>query len=216
MVLHSFQYLAFLSASVLVYYATPARARWITLLAASCAFYMSWRPESIVVLLSIAAVQYALARGMGREAAKQRRRPYLIASLAAGLGVLVYFKYSMALRLSLAGWAAGSSGVSVPAPAALLVPIGISFYTLQTLGYMIDVYQGRRQPETHFGIFAVYVSFFPIVLSGPIERASHLLPQLQRNAADHLHVREHLAGREADHLGSLSEAGDRRPHGALR
>ena len=75
MVLHSVQYLAFLSASVLVYYAVPARARWIPLLAASCIFYVSWRPESIVVLLALAAVQYALARRMGRESAKQRRRP---------------------------------------------------------------------------------------------------------------------------------------------
>ena len=74
------------------------------------------------------------------------------------------------------------SGVLGPALSSPLVPIGLSFYTLQTLGYMIDVYQGRQQPERHFGIFAVYVSFFPIVLAGPIERASHLLPQLRRDA----------------------------------
>ena len=68
----------------------------------------------------------------------------------------------------------------MPASAGLLVPIGISFYTLQTIGYLIDVYYGRREPEKHFGIFAVFVCFFPIVVSGPIERAAHLLPQLQR------------------------------------
>jgi D-alanyl-lipoteichoic acid acyltransferase DltB (MBOAT superfamily) len=181
MVFHSVHYLLFLAASVLAYYATPSRARWIPLLAASWAFYACWRFEFIFVLASITAIQYILALRMGQEASRQRRRPYLLAALIAGLGVLVYFKYATAIRLGLAAMLPWLGASSVPASAGLLVPIGISFYTLQTIGYLIDVYYGRREPEKHFGIFAVFVGFFPIVVSGPIERAGHLLPQLQRD-----------------------------------
>src|ERR1019366_205640 len=180
MVFHSVHYLLFLCVAVLVYYATPFRARWIPLLAASCAFYMSWRLEFVFVLFSIIAIQYVLALRMGQQGEEKKRRWYLFASLAVGLGLLVYFKYAMAIRLGLLRLLAPAGSAPAPSPATLLVPIGISFYTLQTIGYLIDVYHGRRQPEKHFGIFAVFVSFFPIVLSGPIERADHLLPQLQK------------------------------------
>src|ERR1017187_8738042 len=180
MAFHSVQYLLFLCVAVLVYYATPFRARWIPLLAFSCAFYMSWRPEFVLVLFSIIAIQYLLALRMGQQEEEKQKRWYLFASLAVGLGLLVYFKYATAFRLILLRLLTPVGGTSAPSPVTFLVPIGISFYTLQTIGYLIDVYHGRRQPEKHFGIFAVFVSFFPIVLSGPIERADHLLPQLQK------------------------------------
>lgn len=180
MVFHSVHYLLFLLAAVVAYYATPFRARWIPLLVASCVFYMSWRFEFVFVLFSIIAIQYVLALRMGEQEEEQKRRWYLFASLAVGLGLLVYFKYAMTIRLALLGFLTPADSSSARSPATVLVPIGISFYTLQTIGYLIDVYHGRRQPEKHLGIFAVFVSFFPIVLSGPIERADHLLPQLQK------------------------------------
>ena len=107
----------------------------------------------------------------------------------AAAGILDAFAYlterpsevnGSAIRQGLAAVLPGLGASPVPASAGLLAPIGISFYTLQTIGYLIDVYYGRREPEKHFGIFAVFVCFFPIVVSGPIERAGHLLPQIQR------------------------------------
>jgi alginate O-acetyltransferase complex protein AlgI len=180
LVFHSVHYLLFLSVAVLVYYAMPFRARWVALLAASFAFYAWWRFEFVFVLFSIIAVQYFLALRMGLEGKQTKRRWYLVASLVVGLGLLVYFKYAPAIRLGLLGLLTPVDSAAARSPAILLVPIGISFYTLQTIGYLIDVYHGRRQPEKHLGVFAVFVSFFPIIMSGPIERADHLLPQLQK------------------------------------
>jgi alginate O-acetyltransferase complex protein AlgI len=169
---HSVYYLMFLSGVVLAYYTTPPCSRWITLLVANCAFYGSWRVEFIVVLFAVIALQYLLALRMARQANESARRWHLFGSLALGLGVLIYFKYTIAFRDLL--------GLSASSPGPVAVPIGISFYTLQIIGYLIDVYYGRREPEMHFGRFVVFVSFFPIVLSGPIERSDHLLPQLQK------------------------------------
>lgn len=180
MVFNSIHYLLFLSGSVLLYYATPARRRWIPLLVASWAFYAWWRLEFIFVLVSITAIEYYLALRMGKEGEKPRRRPYVFAALLAGLGLLAYFKYTAAFRHAIAALLPGLPVGAGPGPVSVLAPVGISFYTLQTIGYLLDVYHGRRQPESHFGTFAVFVCFFPIVVSGPIERAGHLLPQLQK------------------------------------
>ena len=179
MVPHSLQYLAFVSGAVLVYYSLPWRTRWVPLLAASSAFYLSWGVEFACVLLALTTGQYFLAHRVDKARTRQTRRAYLLTSVALGLGLLIYFKYATALRLDLGEVVAGITGRSKDASVALLAPIGISFYTLQTMGYMLDVYHGRRRAEPHFGIFAVFVCFFPIVVSGPIERAAHLLPQLQ-------------------------------------
>jgi alginate O-acetyltransferase complex protein AlgI len=179
MVFHSLQYLLFLSASVLVYYATPSRWRWLPLLAASWAHYAAWSVDFLPVLVLVTAVQYLFALAIARESRARARRWYLFASLMAGLSVLAYFKYSFVIRRVIAPLLPSLTRGSAPALAALLVPVGLSFYTLQTVGYLLDVYHRRREPERHFGIFAVFVSFFPIVVSGPIERAGHLLPQLR-------------------------------------
>ena len=218
MVFHSIHYLVFLSVSVLVYYATPFRARWIPLLAASCAFYMSWRFEFIFVLLSIAAIQYGSPFAWGNRRRQAARRPYLFASLAVGLGLLVLLQVRRR-RFGLACW--GCWGPQTArrrlAPVALLVPIGISFYTLQTIGYLIDVYHGRRQPERHFGIFAVFVSFFPDRRVGADRASRPSAPAApEGRSASSLPLREHLPGRQAHYLGLLPETGDRRPRSPLR
>ncbi|MGA2531523.1 MAG: MBOAT family O-acyltransferase [Candidatus Aminicenantales bacterium] len=117
---------------------------------------------------------------MARREEKRRRRKFLLISLASGLGLLFVFKYFNFFSASIQDILRGAD-VFVKSPLLnIMMPIGISFYTLQTIGYILDVYHGRIEPERHLGTFAVYVSFFPIVLSGPIERSKHLLPQLQR------------------------------------
>lgn len=189
MVFHSVQYLLFLSVCVVAYHAIPPRARWTLLLASSWTFFASWRPESLVVLLALTGSQYAFALWMGREPVKTRRRPYLLASLVVAIGFLACFKYANATQLiSLRLFGAAQTG---SATTGALVPIGISFYTLLTIGYMLDVYHGRRSPERHVGIFAVFASYFPVAVAGPIERAGHLLPQLR--PTDRVALYEHLS-----------------------
>lgn len=182
MKLGSFYYLAFLSAVVLLYYLIGARYRWALVLSVSYLFYASWKPAALLVLAGTTIVNYFAAGAMGRRDIKAERRKLLLLALAADLGLLFIFKYFGFVSGALQGLLR-EAGVLVKSPALdIVMPIGLSFYTLQTIGYILDVYHGRAKPERHWGTFAVYVSFFPIVLSGPIERANHLLPQLQRRA----------------------------------
>jgi alginate O-acetyltransferase complex protein AlgI len=180
MTLSSPYYMIFLSGVIFLYYLAGTRSRWIILLSASYFFYASWKPEYLFVLAGTTAVNYFAAVAMGGREDKKSRRKYLAVSLVGGLGLLFFFKYfdffSASLQEALKGW-----DLSFQSPLLnLVMPIGLSFYTLQTIGYILDVYHGRVNPERHFGTFAVYVSFFPVVLSGPIEHSRHLLPQLRR------------------------------------
>lgn len=180
MKLSSIYYLAFLSVVVIGYYLTKPRYRWALLLLASYSFYASWKPAYLLVIAGTTVINYFVAVVMARREEKKRRRKFLLISLVSGLGLLFFFKYLNFFSASIQGMLRGA-GILVESPLLnIIMPIGISFYTLQTMGYILDVYHGKMEPERHFGTFAVYVSFFPIVLSGPIERSRHLLPQLQR------------------------------------
>ena len=120
---------------------------------------------------------------MDRQVPGTSRRWYRLAALGLGFGSLADSKYATDLRQSLATFVAAFLGRSVDPGVSWFVPIGISFFTLQSAGYLLDVYFGRRKAERHLGVFAAFVCFFPTVLSGPIERASHLLPQLDASSA---------------------------------
>ncbi|MEM1270711.1 MAG: MBOAT family protein, partial [Bacteroidota bacterium] len=173
MFFNSVEFLIFFPVVVGLYFATPHRFRWILLLAASYYFYMAWEPAYALLIAGSTVVDYFTARAMGSRATKRERRPFLWLSLAANLGLLGYFKY--------ANFFAGSLNALRVLPEVpyhdFLLPVGISFYTFQTLSYTIDVYRGARDAERHFGIFALYVSFFPQLVAGPIERSTRLLPQ---------------------------------------
>jgi D-alanyl-lipoteichoic acid acyltransferase DltB (MBOAT superfamily) len=141
---------------------------------------MSWNPAYIVLILISTFVDYFAAIKMSEQNTKNKRRKYLYLSLIANLGLLFIFKYfnffNDSVRLLFE-----SLGVNYGVPSlSLLLPVGISFYTFQTLSYTIDVYKGVTKPEKHFGIFAVYVSFFPQLVAGPIERSERLLPQFHK------------------------------------
>ena len=118
---------------------------------------------------------------MGTIEDKKKRRPYLYLSLFANLGLLFSFKYFNFFNDSIRDIAELLNWSYYGPALELILPIGISFYTFQTMSYSIDIYNGRLKPEKHFGIFAVFVSFFPPLVAGPIERASNLLPQFHRN-----------------------------------
>ncbi|HEX8684572.1 MAG TPA: MBOAT family O-acyltransferase [Ardenticatenaceae bacterium] len=177
MTFNSLHFLLFFPAVVVGYFALPFRYRWLFLLAASYYFYMSWRAEYGLLLFASTLVAYGTGLLMGRTPDPRKRRVYLLVSLISNLGVLFGFKYLDFFNESLRGLF-NQFNIFYDVPAfQVLLPVGISFYTFQALSYSIDVYRGRKTPETHLGIFALYLSFFPQLVAGPIERSAHLLPQ---------------------------------------
>ncbi|WP_187261112.1 MBOAT family O-acyltransferase [Pontibacter beigongshangensis] len=182
MLFNSFEFLVFFPSVVLLYYLLPHRLRWALLLAASYAFYMCWRVDYALLLAFSTLIDYTCGRMMGRHPDQQRhrRKPWLWLSLVSNLGILFAFKY-LDFFSSAASDLARLLGLDYAAPAfGLLLPMGISFYTFQTMSYSIDVYYGRIRPERHPGIFALFVTFFPQLVAGPIERAENLLTQLRQ------------------------------------
>ena len=177
MLFNSLQYLVFFPIVVGFYFALPYRFRWVFLLVSSYYFYICWKPEYIILIILSTLIDYGVALKIVSASTKRQKRRFLFASLFCNLGLLFVFKYFNFLSESIdQGLNHFNIFYTVPRLNVLL-PVGISFYTFQTLSYTIDVYRGKRKPEGHLGIFAVYVSFFPQLVAGPIERSTHLLPQ---------------------------------------
>ena len=177
MLFNSLSFLVFFPLVTALYFAIEHRYRWVLLLGASYYFYMCWRPEYVVLILLSTIIDYGAALGMGRFTSTPVRKGLLGLSLAGNLGMLFGFKYLTFFSES-AQAAFRAVNVFYEFPVfEVMLPVGISFYTFQSLSYTIDVYRGKKEPETHFGIFALYVSFFPQLVAGPIERSTHLLPQ---------------------------------------
>ena len=177
MAFNSIQFIIFFIIVVGVYYAIPHRFRWMLLLAASYYFYMCWKAEYVLLIIFSTLVDYYCGLAMGRQPDKNGRRKFMVLSLVVNLGVLFAFKYFNLFNDSLRS-VLGSVNIFYGVPAfKVLLPVGISFYTFQTLSYSIDVYRGEKEPEKHLGIFALYVAFFPQLVAGPIERSVRLLPQ---------------------------------------
>ncbi len=180
MLFNSFHFIVFLPIVVALYFSVPHRFRWMLLLIASYYFYMCWRVEYALLIMLSTMVDYYAGIQMGKRKERRKRTKFLILSLFVNLGLLFSFKYfnffSAALNEVL-----GQFNIFYEAPTLkVLLPVGISFYTFQTLSYSIDVYRGKKSPEKHLGIFAVYVAFFPQLVAGPIERSTSLLPQFFR------------------------------------
>lgn len=188
---HSIDFLLFLPVVVVLYFATPQRFRWVLLLVASNVFYGSWRLEFLPLLWLTTGIDYAVGRVLPTVADRRQRFGLLLLSLSSNLGLLLFFKYfALAANTTMNLWHGGDPTAFEPID--IILPLGISFYTFQTLGYVIDVYRGRREPETHLGYFAVYVMYFPQLIAGPIERPGRLLPQLR--AKHDFDVRRAAAG----------------------
>lgn len=171
----SLGYILFFPVTALVYFLLPGRGRNGWLLAASWFFYLCAGPESFPFLLGTAAVTYGVGLGL------ERRRKKGLLALALGLliGVLFLFKY-LAFGVSLLARGLAAVGLDwAPAAPELLLPAGISFYFFAAMGYLIDVYRGRVRAERNFIRCALFLSFFPALLSGPIGRAERLLPQFE-------------------------------------
>ena len=193
MLFNSVQFLIFFPAVTALYFLLPHRARWLLLLAASCYFYMAFVPQYILILGFTIVIDYA-AGLIIENSQGPRRKQWLVASLVANLGVLFVFKYFNFVGETVASLAnTVLGGHSIDIVLAIVLPIGLSFHTFQSMSYTIEVYRGRQKAEHHFGIYALYVMFYPQLVAGPIERPQHMLHQFrERHAFDEARVRSGL------------------------
>ena len=181
MVFNSLAFIIFFPIVVLVYYVLPCRIRYIWLLMASYFFYMQWNAIYGLLLLYSTATAYAGGRMLDRLGASKSRKLCLGICMVLSFAPLIYFKYTgfILTNINNAFISAGYFGLfNVP---DILLPIGISFFTFQAAGYVIDVYRGTVESERNFLRFALFVSFFPQLVAGPIERTKNLLSQLDCN-----------------------------------
>lgn len=177
MFFNSIHYLLFFPIVVILYFITPYKYRWALLLIASYYFYMVWKPIYILLIILSTLIDYYCSIQMGKIEIKSKRLPYITISIVSNLLILGAFKYFNFFNTA-AHDIAQLLNMDYAVPMFnVLLPMGISFYTFQTMSYSIDVYRGTSKPETHFGKFALYVTFFPQLVSGPIERAKVLLSQ---------------------------------------
>lgn len=179
MLFNSFNFLLFFPTVCLLYYITNTKYRWLLLLLASYFFYMNWEPTYAILIFFSTIVTYGCAYKVEKTEKKSHKKNYLVASILINLSILFLFKYYNFFNTSVFGLLE-DYGLRVQLPDfKYLLPVGISFYTFQAVGYTIDVYRGDIKHEKHFGIYALFVSFFPQLVAGPIERAKSLLPQFR-------------------------------------
>ncbi len=170
----SLPYLLFLPAVVLLHWLIPSRFRWMALLGASYIFYASWNASLSLLILFVTGCSWLAGLLLEKTVSSRLRRLLLAGSSAVCLGLLVYFKYFNLLGQTAAALFGGEWRF-----VDIVLPVGVSFYTFQALSYVIDVYRKNARAEKHFGYYALYISFFPQLVAGPIERAENLLGQLR-------------------------------------
>ncbi|MEO8665669.1 MAG: MBOAT family O-acyltransferase [Ignavibacteria bacterium] len=176
MLFNSIQFLIFFPVVTFLYFITPHKFRWLLLLTASCYFYMSFIPVYILILLVTIVIDYIAGIYIERSEGKKRRK-FLIMSIISLIGVLFVFKYFNFVNHSFAALTKTFYTDYPIEDIGLILPIGLSFHTFQSLSYVIEVYKGRQKAERNFGIYFLYVMFYPQLVAGPIERPQNLLHQ---------------------------------------
>ena len=179
MLFNSWSFIPFLLTVLGLYYALPHRAQNRLLLVASYVFYGAWDVRFLGLLIFSTTVDYVVGRLLGATVDERKRKAILLLSIATNLGLLGFFKYfnffaeSFAALTDQLGWNVH------PTTLRVILPVGISFYTFQSLSYTIDVYRRRQEPERSLLDLATFVAFFPQLVAGPIERVQKLLPQIK-------------------------------------
>lgn len=176
MLFNSFHFVAFFFVVTGLFFALPHRLRWILLLVSSCYFYMAFLPIYILILGGTIVIDYFAGIWI-EQSQGAKRRWWLIASLIANIGVLAVFKYYNFLNDNLSAILTSVGYTNHIPNLGILLPIGLSFHTFQAMSYTIEVYRGHQAAERHFGIYALYVMFYPQLVAGPIERPQNMLHQ---------------------------------------
>jgi alginate O-acetyltransferase complex protein AlgI len=181
MLFNSFQYVFFFAVVLLVYFRLPVRPRWPILLIASYIFYMGWRPLFVFLLMFSTLVDFVGGYVIGTARSQLVRRLALVSAVSINLGLLAFFKYYNFFATNVNGAASALDFDIELLYLDLILPVGISFYTFQSLSYAFDVYAHKLPPERNLLRYALYVAFFPQLEAGPIERAARLVPQVQKD-----------------------------------
>lgn len=180
MLFNSLEYLIFLPIVFVLYWVIPHKWRWVVVLASSYYFYMSWNAKYLLLIVFITAISFTGALLVEKTKDQKRKKFWVWTVIMVSLTLLFVFKYFNFVAGTITQLLRSVS-VSTPSLAlSLLLPVGISFYTFQSIGYIVDVYRGDLSAEHHIGKYAAFVSFFPQLVAGPIERAKNLLPQLKQ------------------------------------
>ena len=173
----SFEFLIFFPVVTLLFYIIPKKLRQLWLLAASYWFYMGWNAKYALLILASTVVTYVCAILIEKVSAKKQM---LLLCLASNLAILAFFKYFYFLHDALSAILSVFGAKLAPPDLDIMLPVGISFYTFQALGYVIDVYRKDVKAEKNFIRYALFVSFFPQLVAGPIERSRNLLGQIEK------------------------------------
>lgn len=179
MLFNSLSFAIFLPLVFAVYWFLPNKYRWVLLLVSSYWFYMSWNPKYVVLIFFTTFVSFIAGIAMDRQENLGKKKVIVTFSSIASLSVLFFFKYFNFVSESIANVSLLFGMPVKPIVLNFLLPVGISFYTFQTISYVIDVYRGTISAEHHFGKYATFISFFPQLVAGPIERTENLLPQIK-------------------------------------
>jgi alginate O-acetyltransferase complex protein AlgI len=177
MLFNSLHFLYFFVVVTTLYYMLPHKFRWQLLLASSCYFYMVFLPIYILILGFTIVIDYYAGVFIENTEGGKKKKLYLICSLIANIGVLAVFKYfnflndNVSFLLNNLGYQNSIPNLSI------LLPVGLSFHTFQAMSYTIEVYRGNQKAERNFGIYALYVMFYPQLVAGPIERPQNILHQ---------------------------------------
>lgn len=179
MLFNSFDFLIFFVAVFVVQLVLPHRSRNLFLLAASYFFYGCWDWRFLGLMLLSTVIDFYCSHQIHKSEDQLRRKRFLTVSVLANLSVLGFFKYFNFFADSARELAAAGGLVFSDFTFEIVLPVGISFYTFQTMSYTIDVYRGDMRPLQRFSDFALYVAFFPQLVAGPIERGTRLAPQIE-------------------------------------
>jgi D-alanyl-lipoteichoic acid acyltransferase DltB (MBOAT superfamily) len=177
MLFNSFEFLIFFPVVTLIYFLLPHKYRWVHLLAASCYFYMSFVPIYILILFATIIIDYFAAIIIEKTEGRKRHW-YFVATVVSNILVLCVFKYYNFFidNVTSVAHGIGYGNFSLPL-LQILLPIGLSFHTFQALSYVIEIKRGNIKAERHFGIYSLYVMFYPQLVAGPIERPQNMLHQ---------------------------------------
>ena len=184
MIFNSITFLSFLVIVVILYWQLPRVPRLWLITISSFIFYGFWKPQYTLLLLFAAVLDFYIAREIDRRQDAESRRDFLVVSLILNLGLLVYFKYLIFFKdnFQSALNAMGNNAMLFP-HLKIILPIGISFYTFETISYTVDVYRRHIKPEKNFISYLSFLVYFPHLIAGPILRAADILPQFAKKRA---------------------------------